>query len=133
VSLDPPLVAICPSLTSQTYQELRKVQRFCVNVLGEDQHDLSDQFARAGTDRFAGINWWPSPTGAPVLEHCLAWIDCETELEQVAGDHYVVLARVVDLGPAVPEAGRRPLLYFRSGYHRLVPIDGGRSVPSPSA
>jgi 3-hydroxy-9,10-secoandrosta-1,3,5(10)-triene-9,17-dione monooxygenase reductase component len=122
-------VAICPSRSSQTYEQLRKVGRFCVNVLGEDQHDLSDQFARTGSDRFTGIKWSPSPTGAPVLEHILAWIDCEIELEHVAGDHYVVLARVVDLGPAAPEASRRPLLYFRGDYHRLVPIDGPEDDP----
>ncbi|HEV7870413.1 MAG TPA: flavin reductase family protein, partial [Modestobacter sp.] len=61
LSLDPPLVAFAPARTSTTWPRLREAGRFCVNVLAEEQSDLSRQFARSGTDKFAGVSWAPSP------------------------------------------------------------------------
>ena len=41
--------------------------RFAVNILDEDQQDLSSCFARNGRDRFEGVEWRPGETGAPIL------------------------------------------------------------------
>src|SRR3712207_9239244 len=60
LSLDPPLVVIAPARTSRTWPRLRALGRFCVNVLAEDQSDLSARFARSSADRFAGVPWRPS-------------------------------------------------------------------------
>jgi len=122
VSLDPPLVAVCPSFASNTYRQLRDTGRFCVNILGDDQHDLSNRFATSGVERFVEVDWSSSPHGAPVLDRSIAWIDCELELEHRAGDHFVVIARVLDLGLTHDADVRRPLLYYKGGYHRLQPL-----------
>ncbi|MGY1682817.1 flavin reductase family protein [Geodermatophilus sp. SYSU D01176] len=116
LSLDPPLVAIAPARTSRTWPRLRALGRFCVNVLAEDQSDLSARFARSSTDKFAGVSWWPSRLGQPVLEHVVAWIDCELWAEYDGGDHTLVAARVLDLGA---DPGRRPLLFHRGAYGLL--------------
>ena len=113
LSLDPPLVAIAPARTSTTWPRLRDVGRFCVNVLAEDQSDLSAAFARSGVDKFAGVPWRPSRQGSPVLDGVVAWIDCVLWAEYDGGDHTIVAARVLDLGA---EPGRRPLLFHRGGY-----------------
>jgi flavin reductase (DIM6/NTAB) family NADH-FMN oxidoreductase RutF len=113
LSLDPPLVAFCPSRTSTTWPQLRDVGRFCVNVLAEEQSELSQAFARSGTDKYAGITWTPSPYGCPVLDGVVAWIDSEVWAEYEGGDHTIVVGRVLDLG-ADPD--RNPLVFHRGSY-----------------
>ena len=120
LSLDPPLVAFAPARTSTTWPRLRAVGRFCVNVLAEEQSGLSRQFARSGTDKYAGVSWVESPYGSPVLDGVVAWIDSELWAEYDGGDHTLVAARVLDLG-ADPE--RRPLLFHRGSYGLLEPRD----------
>ena len=116
LSLDPPLVVIALARTSRTWPRLRELGRFCVNVLAEDQTDLSVAFARSGADKFAGVPWRPSRTGQPVLQGVVAWIDCELWAEYDGGDHTLVAARVLDLGA---DPGRRPLLFHRGAYGLL--------------
>ena len=116
LSLDPPLVVIAPARTSRTWPQLRALGRFCVNVLAEDQTELSVAFARSGADKFAGVPWRPSRLGQPVLEDVVAWIDCELWAEYDGGDHTLVAARVLDLGA---DPGRRPLLFHRGAYGLL--------------
>src|SRR5215217_487162 len=116
LSLDPPLVAFAPARTSRTWPALRAIGRFCVNVLAEGQDEVSQNFARSGTDKFAGVRWSPSAHGSPVLDDVVAWIDGELWAEYDGGDHSIVVARVLDLG-ADPD--RRPLLFHRGSYGLL--------------
>lgn len=118
VSLSPPLVGFCVRADSQSWPRIRRVGSFGVNVLGEDQEGLSRSFARIGADRFSGIGWRPSPTGGPRLEGILAWIDCDVEAEHEAGDHVIVVGRVLDLEVAGPGG---PLVFYRGGYGRFAP------------
>jgi len=118
VSLDPGLVAFCVSLESSSWPKLRAAGAFCINILGEAQEALSRAFAGHGPDRFMGVGWRPAPSGAPVLGGVLAWIDCTVEAEHDAGDHVIVLGRVVDLDLG-QEGG--PLVFYRGGYGRFEP------------
>ncbi|OLF18985.1 3-hydroxy-9,10-secoandrosta-1,3,5(10)-triene-9,17-dione monooxygenase reductase subunit [Actinophytocola xanthii] len=124
LSLEPPLVLFCPSRTSRTWPLIEQHGRFCVNVLGHDQADLSRRFGTAGADKFAGVPWSPAPSGSPVLEGVLTWIDCTVEQVHDGGDHHVVLGRVTTLGPHRPH---RPLLFYRGAYaatERTEPAPG---------
>jgi len=117
VSLDPPLVSVCPSRASTSWPRIRTTGVFCVNVLAEDQEALARLFATRGADKFQGVGWKPSAvSGSPVLDGALAWIDCRIEAEHDGGDHLVVLARVVEMGV---EGDGRPLLFYRGGYGRF--------------
>jgi 3-hydroxy-9,10-secoandrosta-1,3,5(10)-triene-9,17-dione monooxygenase reductase component len=116
LSLDPPLVVFAPGRASRTWPLLRDIGRFCINVLAEGQDVVSQDFARSGADRFAGVPWTPSPHGSPVLDDVVAWIDAELWAEYDGGDHTLAVARVLDLGA---EPGRRPLLYHRGTYGLL--------------
>lgn len=118
VSLDPPLVAFCAAHTSATWEHIRRTRAFCVNVLSADQEDVSRAFATKGGGKFRGIGWRPGPSGSPVIEHALAWIDCHIESEHEAGDHVIVVGRVLELEVA---ADGEPLLFYRGGYGRLSP------------
>jgi len=118
VSLEPPLVAFCAGKSSSTYPKIADAGHFCVNVLGEDQEDVCRVFATKGDDKFATIGWRPAPgTGAPIINDVVAWIDCEVEVAHEAGDHWIVIGRVVDL-----EVGHEggPLVFFRGGFGRYT-------------
>jgi flavin reductase (DIM6/NTAB) family NADH-FMN oxidoreductase RutF len=112
-SLDPPLVSFSAARTSTTWPQIRPVGQFCVNVLAHDQHELSELFALQGADRFAALDWTPSPLGAPILAGVSAWIECELAAEHDAGDHTIVLGAVRTLDA---DASRYPLIYYRSRY-----------------
>ncbi len=118
VSLDPALVAFLPSSTSATWARIRPAGSFCVNILAADQEHLCRAFAAKTGDKFAGVNWRAGPTGAPILENAVAWIDCDLEEVHQAGDHHIVVGRVKDLDVESP---RLPLLFFQGGYGRFSP------------
>jgi 3-hydroxy-9,10-secoandrosta-1,3,5(10)-triene-9,17-dione monooxygenase reductase component len=118
VSLDPPLVAFCVARTSSTWPRIQAVGVFCVNILGEDQEDLCRVFATSSADKFRGVGWRAAESGAPILAGALAWIDCSVEAEHAAGDHLIVVGRVLELG--VAHEGR-PLVFYRGGYGRFEP------------
>jgi 3-hydroxy-9,10-secoandrosta-1,3,5(10)-triene-9,17-dione monooxygenase reductase component len=113
LSLDPPLVSFAPARTSTTWRRIRATGTFCVNVLASDHQELSVGFARSGVDKFAGVPWRPSPSGAPVLDGVSAWIDCRLWNEYDGGDHTIAVGRVLDLGA---DPARQPLLYYRGRY-----------------
>jgi flavin reductase (DIM6/NTAB) family NADH-FMN oxidoreductase RutF len=114
VSLEPPLVAFAPSKTSKSWPRIQTANAFCVNILAEAQEDLCRVFAQSGADKFRGVGWRPGPTGSPVLADSVAWIDCEIDVEHDAGDHLIVVGRVVEMEHA--PAGAKPLLFYRGGY-----------------
>lgn len=118
VSLDPPLISVCPSRRSVTWPRMDQAGVFCANVLSSDQEELARAFAVRDTDRFAGVEWAPAPaTGSPVLAGVLAWVDCRVHAVHEAGDHLIVVGRV--LGLAHDDEGRTPLLFYRGGYGRF--------------
>lgn len=113
VSLEPPLVLFCPAKTSRAWPLMQRAGFFCVNLLAADQAHLSDGMATKGSDKFTGVDWSPSKTGAPLLDGVLGYVDCTIHAVHEAGDHYVVIGRVQDLGVTDVE---EPLLFFRSTY-----------------
>ncbi len=112
VSLEPPLVMFCAGRTSTTWPTVRAAGHFCANVLSADQEHLARQFARKG-DRFAGVGHRTGITGAPVLEAVHAHMECEIVDVHEAGDHFVVIGRVLDLSA---DDQALPLLFYRSSY-----------------
>lgn len=116
VSLDPPLVAFCADRRSRTWAAIRASGAFCVNVLGEDQEALSRVFATKGADRFHGLGWSPAPSGAPLLERVLAWVDCTIEAVHDGGDHEICVGRVQALDTQREDG---PLVFYRAGYGRF--------------
>jgi 3-hydroxy-9,10-secoandrosta-1,3,5(10)-triene-9,17-dione monooxygenase reductase component len=115
VSLDPPLVMFVPAKTSRAWPLIRRAGFFCVNFLAEDQQEVSNTFATRGADKFSGVGWTPSTTGAPILDGVVGHVDCTIHAVHEAGDHYVVLGRVQSLGLG---ADADPLLFYRGAYHR---------------
>jgi 3-hydroxy-9,10-secoandrosta-1,3,5(10)-triene-9,17-dione monooxygenase reductase component len=120
VSLEPPLVLFVPAHTSRAWPLIRRTGTFCVNFLAADQAELANTMASRGVDKFVDVKWTPSPvTGSPVLDGSLAHVDCTIHAVHEAGDHFVVIGRVVDLQTDEDEA--EPLLFFRGEYRTTGP------------
>jgi len=94
VSLDPPLLLVCLAKQSRSLATFTEAQGFAVNVLAEDQREISMTFARPGEDRFSGIGWHLGPQGSPVLDGVSAWFDCARHEVVDAGDHVILVGRV---------------------------------------
>lgn len=117
VSLEPPLVAFLPDKSSTSWPSIEAAGYFCVNILSAGQQELCAQFARKGGNKYEAITWQPAPSGAPVLDGVMAWIDCELTQTFESGDHYIAIGRVLQLDAA--DFGAAPLVFFQGGFQPL--------------
>jgi flavin reductase (DIM6/NTAB) family NADH-FMN oxidoreductase RutF/DNA-binding IclR family transcriptional regulator len=120
VSLDPPLVAFLPDRNSSSWRALRESgKHFCINILSNDQEDVCRHVAVRKQNKFEDIDWHLSPGGLPIIDGCVAYVDCSVEDVFEAGDHQIVLGRVRHLDIENPAD---PLLFFRGGYGSFIPL-----------
>lgn len=114
VSLDPLLLLVCFDRDSRTADAVLQRGAFLVNLLSEEQQELSDRFARAGDDHFVGLELESAYDDLPALPGGLGWLACELEDVHSGGDHIIAVARVV----AAEAREGEPLLFFRGRYGR---------------
>jgi flavin reductase (DIM6/NTAB) family NADH-FMN oxidoreductase RutF len=92
---------------------MRDQGRFTVNVLGHGQRELVERFGSTDGARFEGLEWEPSEHGGPSLPGVLVRVHCAVEQVHVAGDHDVVIGRVLDIEDTEPG---RPMLFYRGRF-----------------
>jgi 3-hydroxy-9,10-secoandrosta-1,3,5(10)-triene-9,17-dione monooxygenase reductase component len=118
VSLEPALVMVALDRRRFITPTVRRIGRFAVNVLAEDQQPLSDCFAGAdvtpGREAFCGAAWTPGPTGLPLLDGALANLECTVVQTFSAGDHDLFIGQVDTLAATGRATG--PLLFYRREY-----------------
>lgn len=118
VSLDPPLILACIDLESSSHDRITRAEAFCVNILSSGQVDLAARFStEPGETRFDGVRWRPTPSGAPMLEGAVAWLECEIDGVRAAGDHSIVVGRV--LGTSIQ--GGPALTFYGGSYGSVGP------------
>jgi flavin reductase (NADH) len=118
VSADPPLLLSCVRTPSVTLDAIQACRRFTVNFLDITGRDLSELFASHAPDKFAKVPWRPSVlVGMPVIEQSIAVAECLLRETFRAGDHMIVLGRIVG-GEVAPD--RFPLAYWRGNYVRVL-------------
>lgn len=116
VSLDPPLVSFCVQNTSATWPRLRLLPALGISVLGE-AHDAAARTLAAKTgDRFAGLQTVSNRAGAVFIEGTSVWLESVVEQLIPAGDHTIVVLRVLDVA-VHPDVA--PIVFHRSGFRRL--------------
>jgi flavin reductase (DIM6/NTAB) family NADH-FMN oxidoreductase RutF len=107
ISLDPPLVLWSPARASARAPAFLAAERYAIHVLGAGQRALAEAFARDG--RAFGSLDWAMERGAPLIEGCLARLECARHAVHEAGDHHMILGRVTRAqgrpGPALVFAG----------------------------
>ena len=117
VSLDPPLVLWSIGAHSRSLTAFAEANHFAVHILGEEQIELSQRFARSGADKFASLPVSKGLGGVPLLEGCAARLECSIYDRHSAGDHVIYLGEVQRL---VHNQNARPLVYHGGQYAELA-------------
>ena len=112
VSLDPALLLVSIAKTSSNYDNFANASHFAINILAEEQKDVSNTFARPSDDRFASLAWSVSENQNPIIDHVSAWFDCTTYQMVDAGDHAILIGKVENFA----SAGFAGLGYYRGAY-----------------
>jgi flavin reductase (DIM6/NTAB) family NADH-FMN oxidoreductase RutF len=116
VSLDPPLVLFSLDRRAYSLKSFEAAGVFAINVLREDQEEVSTAFARALSNKWDSVTYEVWETGCPILADALANFECETASMHDGGDHVIFVGRVL----ALRTGEGRPLLYYRGAYRQLV-------------
>src|ERR1700761_668289 len=125
VSLDPPLVLWCIDRRSRRYPAFANAPGFTVSILASGHKAVSARRAGAGEHSLDGIALVETELGPPALADSLAVFECLRESVQDAGDHAILIGRVLRF--ARHEGAGAPLVYFRGRYGALAqgaPPDG---------
>lgn len=122
VSLDPPRVLVSIATDAEAWPSLHRSATFAISVLSAGQRGISQRFASRmpADEKFAGIDVHRGTTGVALLDGALAGLECRVDQEIPAGDHTLVLGRVVAVEEGIDGS---PLLFFRSGYAEAEPDD----------
>jgi 3-hydroxy-9,10-secoandrosta-1,3,5(10)-triene-9,17-dione monooxygenase reductase component len=87
---------------------------------------VSAAFGASRPDKFESTGWTSSAGGVPILDGALAWVEATVQAVHQAGDHYVVIGRVVALGGG---SDQPPLLFHRGRY--TAPVAEPHPDPHP--
>ena len=119
VSLDPPLIVWSLRMNASSFPAYSRAKRFVVNILSEEQIEVSNRFAKSGQDRFNGVPTTPGIEGVPLIDGCSAHLECRTEAVYPGGDHLLFLGRV----ERIVGSARKPLAFGAGKYMVVHPYD----------
>ncbi|MEM7318694.1 MAG: flavin reductase family protein [Pseudomonadota bacterium] len=128
VSLDPPMLLVCPGKFLTSYDAFATCTEFAISILAEAQEEVSNTFAGFKGDRFARVPHHPDCHGVPVIDGAVAQFSCRTSQMLDAGDHGILIGEVVEFttqdGPGLGYFGGH---YFRLGLERTARDSSSRS------
>ena len=110
------MLAIAVNPANASYALLVEGGVFAVTVLKRGQCALADFFGnRSAQDenKLSAVAWHAAPSGAPILDGGLSYLDCRVASSHPAGDHVVILADIT--GGDFLRGGARPLRYDEVG------------------
>ena len=117
VSLDPPLVLWCLDRKSDRFETFTKSAVYAICLLDVAHEAVSSRLAKQGAHSLEGIDLVPTELGPPALADALAVFECEKEAIHEAGDHVILVGRVVRFGRS--ESGE-PLVFHKGRYNALA-------------
>lgn len=123
-SYNPVLLAVSVNPDHASYPLIRAARSFSVNVLRKDQLDVARHFGTHSgrdLDKLRNVSWTRGESGAPILDAAMAWFECELTAVMPAGDHQIILGRVV--GGQLADTEATPMLYAEAGN-----MDGSRRL-----
>ncbi|MDG2482002.1 MAG: flavin reductase family protein [Alphaproteobacteria bacterium] len=110
VSLDPPMVLFSLSRQAHSLNKFEGCDFFAVNILADNQRDLSDRFARPSLDKWDNVEYETGVTQCPMFTGSLAMFECYTRFHYDGGDHVIFVGEV-----ELCEFSPSPPLIFHSG------------------
>ncbi len=121
VSLDPPLLLVCPGKFLSSFEAFANCSHFAVNVLAEGQEEVSNTFASFKGDRFAQVPHSRDRYGSPVIDGAIAQFSCKTNQIIAAGDHSILIGEVCEFTHSSDQGlGYSGGQYFSLGLERAA-------------
>lgn len=117
VSLDPPLVSFCVQNTSSTWPVLQSCPRLGISILGSAHAAAVRSLSAKTGDRFRDVTTTAGPSGAVFIDGCAIWMETEVEQTVPAGDHAIVVLRVLAI---TQNDDAPPVIFYRSSCHALA-------------
>jgi flavin reductase len=127
VTADPPTVLVCVNKTARAHPLIAESGGFCVNILGLNQRAVAEKFTTGEPhERFEGLTHRAGPSGAPILDGVLAFVDCKVQEEITAGTHTIFIGSVLEAG----DRAGAPLGYYDRAFRDFNLGDGGPAGPA---
>jgi flavin reductase (DIM6/NTAB) family NADH-FMN oxidoreductase RutF len=118
VSYQPLLLTLAINPEHASYKLLLAGKGWTVSVLRHDQIEWARRFgteAPHSVDKMRGVTWAAAGSGLPYLKQALAYLDCTLMAEHPAGDHRLVLGKVIEGSVLAADRNAKPLLYADTG------------------
>lgn len=99
VSEVPVMIQVAVWDENYSFELAPECDHFVVQILEEGQQDVALHFGRSSgrdTDKLAGFDTHPGKSGIPILEDCMAYLECEVVHRQVFGDHMVLVGKAIN-------------------------------------
>lgn len=129
VSLDPALVLWSIRRESTSFDAFTNCRQFAVNILAQDQVDLSNRFSKSGPDKFDGVAWRSGGGGVPLLAGTVASFECSSCQMHDGGDHVILVGEVL----RYQRNDRQPLVFSKGRYAAAVDHPDTRVFTTPGA
>lgn len=113
VSINPPLILWSVDKSAYSAETFRTAEHFVINVLANDQVDISNRFARRGEDKFVGIECSEGIGKSPRIAGAVACFECRTWNVYEGGDHHIIVGEVVDFNY---DENRNSLVFHNGRY-----------------
>ena len=114
VSLDPMLLLFCARNESRSAKQIITAGSFSVNILSQEQKEISDCYAGNGKETKIG---YIRKKEFVWIENALAVFCCKVKDCYPGGDHRIIIGEVVDMIEL--KGAQNPLVYFNGNYRRL--------------
>lgn len=116
VSLEPPLISFCLGKNSASYQAFSTNKFFAINILADDQQNLSQNFAMREQKNWDKNSHNIVDNKFIILNGIIAYLKCELYNKFDGGDHTILIGKIIQLQKL---SDKKPLIYFQSNYHKL--------------
>ncbi len=112
VSLDPPLLLACLAKSALSCEVFAEAPHFAVNILADDQKEVSGLFASRSPDKFNIADWRADEKGVPLINGALTSFSCARHRLVDAGDHLILIGKVENYATNPGQ----PLGYYKGAY-----------------
>ena len=119
LTASPPTMTISVSLTTSAYADIVASGHFAINYLSHEALDIYERFsardAPKGAERFAGFDYAPGKTGAPIFTRTTGALECK--VAEIIERHGTALVLGTILW-AHDNEGTQPMIHYRGAILR---------------
>lgn len=118
VSIEPPLILWSIDKGAYSLSTFENCKYFAVNILSDEQVDISNRFASRGEDKFSGVEYEKGQGDCPLLPGALAQLECSNWAVYEGGDHLILVGEVKNFRH---NENQSPLVFSQGSYAQVVP------------